>query len=90
AIRSVPVDYVEASYGLGSTKWQAISRVIVPAAKQGILTGIVLGLARALGEALAVQMVSGNTIKLPEGIYSLTATITGMLTMDMTKTLNGT
>ncbi|MGQ0417414.1 phosphate ABC transporter permease subunit PstC, partial [Bacillus sp. HC-TM] len=43
AIRSVPFDYLEASYGLGSTKWQAISRVIVPAAKKGILTGVVLG-----------------------------------------------
>ena len=89
AIRSVPFDYLEASYGLGSTKWQAISRVIVPA-KKGILTGVVLGLARAFGEALAVQMVIGNTIKLPEGIYSPTATLTGILTMDMTNTLNGT
>lgn len=90
AIRAVPFDYLEASYGLGSTKWQAISRVIVPAAKKGILTGVVLGLARAFGEALAVQMVIGNTIKLPEGLYSPTSTLTGILTMDMTNTLNGT
>lgn len=90
AIRSVPFEYLEASYGLGSTKWQAISRIIVPAAKKGILTGVVLGLARAFGEALAVQMVIGNTIKLPEGIYSPTSTLTGILTMDMTNTLNGT
>ncbi|CAG9613110.1 Phosphate transport system permease protein PstC [Bacillus rhizoplanae] len=90
AIRAVPFEYLEASYGLGSTKWQAISRVIVPAAKQGILTGVVLGLARAFGEALAVQMVIGNTIKLPEGLYSPTSTLTGILTMDMTNTLNGT
>jgi phosphate transport system permease protein len=90
AIRSVPFEYLEASYGLGSTKWQAISRVIVPAAKKGILTGIVLGLARAFGEALAVQMVIGNTIKLPTGLYSPTSTLTGILTMDMSNTLNGT
>lgn len=90
AIRAVPFEYLEASYGLGSTKWQAISRVIVPAAKKGILTGVVLGLARAFGEALAVQMVIGNTIKLPEGLYSPTSTLTGILTMDMTNTLNGT
>ncbi len=57
AIRSVAPEYLEASYGLGSTRWQAISRVIIPSAKTGILTGIVLGLARAFGEALAVQMV---------------------------------
>ena len=90
AVRSVPFEYLEASYGLGSTKWQAISRAIVPAAKSGILTGIVLGLARAFGEALAVQMVIGNTIKLPTGLYSPTSTLTGILTMDMTNTLNGT
>jgi phosphate transport system permease protein len=90
AVRSVPFEYLEASYGLGSTKWQAISRAIVPAAKSGILTGIVLGLARAFGEALAVQMVIGNTIKLPTSLYSPTSTLTGILTMDMTNTLNGT
>lgn len=90
AIQAVPHAYLEASYGLGSTRWQAISRVIVPAARKGILTGIVLGLARAFGEALAVQMVIGNTVKLPSGLYSPTATLTGILTMDMSNTLNGT
>ncbi|WP_027407815.1 phosphate ABC transporter permease subunit PstC [Anoxybacteroides tepidamans] len=90
AIGAVPHAYLEASYGLGSTRWQAISRVIVPAARKGILTGVVLGLARAFGEALAVQMVIGNTVKLPSGLYSPTATLTGILTMDMSNTLNGT
>ncbi|KRD92408.1 phosphate ABC transporter permease [Bacillus sp. Root239] len=90
AIRSVAPEYLEASYGLGSTRWQAISRVIIPSAKTGILTGVVLGLARAFGEALAVQMVIGNTVKLPESLYSSTATLTGILTMDMSNTLNGT
>uniref|UniRef100_A0A7U3YE12 Phosphate transport system permease protein n=1 Tax=Geobacillus sp. (strain Y4.1MC1) TaxID=581103 RepID=A0A7U3YE12_GEOS0 len=90
ALSAVPFSYLEASYGLGSTRWQAISRVIVPAAKTGIFTGIVLGLARAFGEALAVQMVIGNTVKLPSGLYSPTATLTGILTMDMANTINGT
>lgn len=90
ALRGVPPQLLEASYGLGSTRWQAISRVVIPAAKKGVLTGIVLGLARAFGEALAVQMVIGNTIKLPEAITDPTATLTGILTMDMSNTLNGT
>jgi phosphate transport system permease protein len=90
ALSGVPDSYLEASYGLGSTRWQAVSRVIVPAARTGILTGIVLGLARAFGEALAVQMVIGNTVKLPSGLYSPTATLTGILTMDMANTINGT
>ena len=90
ALKNVPPQLLEASYGLGSTRWQAISRVIIPAAKNGIFTGIVLGLARAFGEALAVQMVIGNTIKLPGALTDPTATLTGILTMDMSNTLNGT
>ncbi|WP_419882047.1 phosphate ABC transporter permease subunit PstC [Peribacillus sp. B-H-3] len=90
AVKGVPFEYLEASYGLGSTRWQAISRIIVPAAKKGILTAIVLGLARAFGEALAVQMVIGNTVKMADSLYSPTATLTGILTMDMSNTLNGT
>ncbi|MFF2876115.1 phosphate ABC transporter permease subunit PstC [Gottfriedia sp. NPDC057991] len=90
AIRAVPKDYLEASYGLGSTQWQAISKAIVPAATINILTGVVLGLARAFGEALAVQMVIGNTLQFPKSIFDPTVTLTGILTMDMANTMNGT
>jgi phosphate transport system permease protein len=90
AVRAVPKDYLEASYGLGSTRWQAIKLAIVPAAKTNILTAVVLGLARAFGEALAVQMVIGNTIKFPNGIFDPTITLTGILSMDMANTMNGT
>ena len=87
AIKIVPKDFVEASYGLGATRWQTISKVIIPASKNGILTGIVLGLARAFGEALAVQMVIGNAIRLPKGLLNPTSTLTGALTLDMANTL---
>lgn len=90
SIKMVSRDYVEASYGLGATRWQTISKVVVPAAKTGIQTAIVLGLARAFGEALAVQMVIGNSIKLAKGIYSPTSTLTSILTMDMGNTVFGT
>ncbi|PFH91332.1 phosphate ABC transporter permease subunit PstC [Bacillus sp. AFS088145] len=90
AIRAVPKDYLEASYGLGSTRWQAISKAIVPAATINVLTGVVLGLARAFGEALAVQMVIGNTLQFPKSIFAPTITLTGILTMDMANTMNGT
>jgi phosphate transport system permease protein len=85
-IKTMPHDYIEASYGLGATRWQTIYRVIIPACKNGILTSIVLGLARAFGEALAVQMVIGNTIKFPNGVTSPTITLTSVLTMDMANT----
>lgn len=90
AIKSVPKEYLEGSYGLGATRWQTIVKVIVPAAKNGIFTGIVLGIARAFGEALAVQMVIGNSLKLPKGLFDTTSTLTGILTMDMANTINGT
>ncbi|RXI50796.1 phosphate ABC transporter permease subunit PstC [Clostridium tetani] len=90
AIKSIPKDYVEASLALGATRWQTIIKVVLPSAKSGILTSIVLGLARAFGEALAVQMVIGNTIKLPRGVLDPTATLTSILTMDMANTVSGT
>ncbi len=90
AVKVVPGSYLEASYGLGATRWQTISKVIVPASKSGILTGVVLGLARAFGEAMAVQMVIGNAIKFPDGPLSPTSTLTSILAMDMGNTVSGT
>lgn len=90
AIRTIPKKYIEASYGLGATRWQTIVKVVVPVAKNGILTGIVLGMSRAFGEALAVQMVIGNSVKLPKGLYDTTSTLTSAITMDMANTIFGT
>lgn len=90
SVKTIPQSYLEASYGLGATRWQTISKVIVPAAKNGILTGVVLGLARAFGEALAVQMVIGNSIKFAKNLLSPTATLTSIITMDMGNTVSGT
>lgn len=89
AIRALPKDYKEASYGLGATRWQTIRRVLVPAALPGILTGVVLGLARAFGEALAVQMVIGNRIGFPESLLDSTVNLTSIITMDMGNTIAG-
>ena len=90
SLRSLPGEFKEASYALGATRWQTIRRVILPAAAPGILTGIVLGLARAFGEALAVQMVIGNSIRLPKSILDPTTNLTSIITMDMGNTVTGT
>jgi phosphate transport system permease protein len=90
AIKTIPNEYIEASYGLGATRWQTIYKVIIPASKTGILTGIVLGVARAFGEALAVQMVIGNSLKFAEKLTEPTYTLTSVLTMDMANTGLGT
>lgn len=89
AIRGVPSMYLEASYGLGSTRWQAIYKVMVPSALPGIVTGIVLGLARAFGEALAVAMVIGKTRAFPSSLLAPTTNLTSAIASDMGNTANG-
>lgn len=65
AIRAVP-DYLRAaSYAVGATKIQTIFKVTIPAAKSGIMTGVVLGIGRALGEAMAINMVAGGAVNIP-------------------------
>ena len=66
ALRAVPRSYYEASMGLGGSKIQSIFRVVVPAARSGIVAGMVLGTGRAIGETMAVMMVAGNAVILPE------------------------
>lgn len=65
AIKAVPVQLRSASLALGATKIQTIFKVTIPAAKSGIITGIVLGIGRALGEAMAINMVAGGSVNMP-------------------------
>lgn len=83
SIANVPYRFQEAAYGLGSTRWQVIRRVLLPAARPGILTGIILGLSRAFGEALAVAMVIGKMKAFPENILSPTNNLTAAIASDM-------
>src|SRR5699024_8934670 len=76
AMASLPNSLREGSYALGGTRFQTIWRVLVPAALPALLTAIVLGMARAFGEALAVQMVIGNVRDFPASILDPSATLT--------------
>jgi phosphate transport system permease protein len=89
AILSVPDSYRKAAYGLGSTRWQVIHHIVIPAAFSGILTGIILGLSRAFGEALAVAMVIGKTRAFASGILDPTTNLTAAIASDMGNTANG-
>ena len=71
AIRAVPQHLRAASLALGASKMQTIFKVTVPAAKSGILTGVVLGIGRALGEAMAINMVAGGSVNLPLPFHSV-------------------
>lgn len=90
AIKNVPAEYTEASYGLGATRWHMIKSVRLPAAKSGILTGVILGLSRAFGEALAVSMVIGGRLAMPKGLLSQTSTLTTQIASGMGTAVNDT
>jgi len=83
AIRSVPLEYKEASLALGATQWQTIRRVIFPAALPGIITSIILGMGRAIGETLAVIMVAGNVTQIPSSILDPVRALTSNIALEM-------
>ena len=92
AIRSVPQSYREASMSLGATKWDTVIKVVVPAAISGISAAVTLGIGRAIGETMAVMMVSGNSAVIPDplwNVFSLTSTITGTLALEMPEVVVG-
>ncbi|MCT0005602.1 phosphate ABC transporter permease subunit PstC [Weissella confusa] len=88
-LKSVPRPYRESSLALGATRWQMIYKVILRAATPGILTAVVFGMARAFGEALAVQMVVGNAALMPQNLTSPAATLTSVLTQGIGNTVMG-
>jgi phosphate transport system permease protein len=86
AISSVPNEYREGSLAIGATRWQTISRVLVPAALSGIAAAIILGIGRAVGETMAVMMVAGNAAIIPDPVWNILSplrTLTGTLGIEM-------
>ncbi|MGE5605743.1 MAG: phosphate ABC transporter permease subunit PstC [Bacteroidota bacterium] len=79
SIRAVPWEYKEASLALGATHWQTIYKVLVPAARSGIVAAVVLGMGRAVGETMAVIMITGNTPLVPKSVLEPGATLTGTI-----------
>lgn len=76
ALNSIPMGIREASYAMGATKWQTIYKVVIPAARFGIVDAVVLGMGRAIGETMAVLMVVGNAPVIPDSISSPVSTLT--------------
>ncbi|MCC5433477.1 phosphate ABC transporter permease subunit PstC [Clostridium perfringens] len=83
AIRAVPNAYKEGSLALGASKTETIFKVIVPAAKSGIMTGGVLGIGRAIGETMAVILVAGNTPVIPSSIMDSVRPLTTNIALEM-------
>ncbi|MBC7360973.1 MAG: phosphate ABC transporter permease subunit PstC [Candidatus Aminicenantes bacterium] len=83
SIRAVPDSYREGSIALGATKWQTVRMVVLPAARSGIVAGIILGMGRAIGETMAVIMVAGNAADIPGSILQPVRTLTSNIALEM-------
>lgn len=83
AINAVPESYYEGALALGATHERSVFKAVVPAAKSGIFAGVVLGIGRAIGEAMAVIMVCGNQARMPKGLLKGVRTLTTNIVMDM-------
>ena len=75
ALKTVPMSYREGSLSLGATKWQTIRRVILPCCKKGIITGIILGIGRAVGETAALMLTIGGSLRIANDIFDPTRTL---------------
>lgn len=83
AIQAVPKNYKEGSLALGATEWQTTWRVLLPAARSGILAGVILGMGRAIGETMAVIMISGNATAIPTSVLDSVRTLTANIAIEM-------
>jgi phosphate ABC transporter permease protein PstC len=83
AIAAVPPSYREGAVALGATRWQAVHMVIVRAARTGIVAGVILGMGRAVGETMAVIMVTGNAVRIPGSPLDSVRTLTANIALEM-------
>ena len=92
ALDAVPRSYRDAAIALGATEWQTIWRVTLPAARSGVLTAVMLGIGRAIGETMTVMMVTGNAPILPaslNALFSPVRTMTATIAAEMGEVANG-
>jgi len=83
ALNAVPRSYREGSLALGATQWQTIRRVVIPAARSGLVVAVILGVGRAVGETMAVIMVAGNAVKMPHSPLDPVRTLTANIALEM-------
>ena len=83
SLRAVPTQYYEGAVALGATHERTIFRVVLPAAKSGVIAAVVLGIGRAIGETMAVIMVAGNQARMPAGIFKGVRTLTANIVIEM-------
>ncbi len=83
ALKAVPDSYREAALALGATRWQMVYRVLLPAAKNGLLAAVLLGVGRAVGETMAVLMATGHSVRIPTGVLDSVRTLTATIAAEL-------
>jgi phosphate transport system permease protein len=89
ALKAVPDTYREAAAAMGATKWQVTWRVLVPAAKNGLLAAVLLGVGRAIGETMAVLMATGHSVNVPNSPFDSVRTMTATIAAELGETAQG-
>ena len=89
ALKAVPDSYREAGIAMGATKWQLVRRVLLPAAKNGLLAAVLLGVGRAIGETMAVLMATGHSVRIPHSIFDPVRTLTATIAAELGETSKG-
>jgi phosphate transport system permease protein len=83
ALKAVPDSYREAALAMGATRWQMVYRVLIPAAKNGLLAAVLLGVGRAVGETMAVLMATGHAINIPHSVFDPVRTLTATIAAEL-------
>jgi phosphate transport system permease protein len=89
ALKAVPDTYREAALALGASRWQVIYRVLLPAAKNGLLAAALLGVGRAVGETMAVLMATGHSVRIPHGPFDPVRTMTATVAAELGEAVAG-
>ena len=89
SLRAVPDSYREASIALGASRWEIVYKVLFPAAKNGILAAVLLGVGRAIGETMAVLMATGHAVQIPNSLLDPVRTLTATIAAELGETVEG-
>ena len=89
SLKAVPDSFREAGIALGCTRWQLVYRVLFPAAKNGLLAAVLLGVGRAIGETMAVLMATGHSVRIPHSIFDPVRTLTATIAAELGETSKG-
>jgi phosphate transport system permease protein len=89
ALKAVPDGFREAALALGATRWQTVYRVLLPAAKNGLLAAVLLGVGRAVGETMAVLMATGHAVHIPHSVFDSVRTLTATIAAELGEASQG-